>query len=679
MEMRNCKSYIRFQNLVSEHRLYILLLLSTSVFLALPAFISEGIYPSGIDTPAHIFKIDVMSSMLQQHGTIFGWSNEWYTGYPFLTIYAPVTYYLLLGFEFLFKDTGMAFNLFRVFLLFLTGFLTYLIVNDRKDKKISLVSGILAMSAIPIHNNLFSIGRVPFALGIVLYLASLHVLLQDEIYRKKVNRYHILLTALLTSLLVAHPMSAYLLSITAGILTLVDYKRVKKVGIRPIVFVGGMVLLFSAPYLVTFLRHSHITDPFWIRAPAMENLSLYFTRQFENYSPRYLGGIHLLLFILGGISLLGEKDRFNLFAFSNFCVFFLLFWSQNLGFFKYIPLNSQFDMPRFEILFSLWMVFVAAYGIEELFSVIRSWDISLSLGTEKLKWALAIILVTLVFVDVAPMIESSSNWSPEFNTSEDFGLNNSYRAIMVGGRHWDDYILPADLEVSNTFGWFQQADPYYNFTQTLQNSGGVWYPVDNDFPTNESKTLRHNLLRLSNTKYVLFGKDWVPKEAEPYVVASYYTPFNEENRRFHRQISQDSKFNRTYKSEALEIFEFQQDMSYCETVEPVWISDNYFQNARDLLSTEKAFPQIPVKSKGDKPAEENANTSVSCHKDAPNKITVETNEPAWVLVKESYYPFWKKEGGGSIYNGFGFMVVHVDSTEELIYDKRYSTGSQTLR
>jgi len=124
-------------------------------------------------------------------------------------------------------------------------------------------------------------------------------------------------------------------------------------------------------------------------------------------------------------------------------------------------------------------------------------------------------------------------------------------------------------------------------------------------------------------------------------------------------------------------------MSYCEAVEPVWIqkNSNYFAEARSLLSTENIFPSVPVKYQEPlKNQEYGVNATVSCSNSSPTAIKVKTDKPAWILVKESYYPYWTRSNQKPIYNAFGFMVTHVNNTGKLVYDTgKPAERSNTIR
>ncbi len=657
-----------------HRRRNILTLAALTLFLTWPALISSGVYPSGIDTPAHLFKLEVLQEMLQSHGEIFSWSDAWYAGYPFLTLYAPMTYYISLAFGAVFGDTQVAFNVFRIFLLFTTGLLAYLILQKEvRDSRVALMGGVFALTAIPIHNNIFAVGRIPYAMGLIVYLSAVYLLLQDEIYKPELNKHHLYLALTLAFLVVTHPMAAYFLTFLGIVLLFVYSDKISSLGFRPVIFVGVIAALFSLPYVVTFMRHSFITDPYWIRASVPTDLMLHITRNFDNTRPRYLGLVHVSFILVGLMMTLFERKRFQKVAALNFGFFYLLYWSHDLGILHYIPFHSQFDIPRFEVMFILWGCFIAAYGVREILSFKELQDHH--------KKLLIVGLIGLILVDVGPVTQSTQNWSPEFDVEQDYGINNSHRAVMVGARHWGSYILPSDFEVSNTFGWFPQADPSYNFTQALQNTGGLWYPSDPAFSRKINSTLRKNLMRLSNTKYIMFAKkNWVDEKHRSYTIGGYQ-PGHELNDELFQHISTDPDFNQIEKSQYLEIFALDRNMSYCETVEPAWISKNYFSRARSMLATEEAFPSIPVNHrKPENYSKTREGSTVSCDRLSPENIRIETSRPSWVLVKSSYYPFWSREDGSPIYNSFGFMATYVNGTAEVVYEDLKSTeDSVTLR
>jgi hypothetical protein len=214
-------------------------------------------------------------------------------------------------------------------------------------------------------------------------------------------------------------------------------------------------------------------------------------------------------------------------------------------------------------------------------------------------------------------------------------------------------------------GWFQQSDPHYNFTQTLESIGGLWYAHDERFVRNPNITLLKNLLRLSNTKYIFFGKNWYPSYAKEVTVGSYQVDHGW-NKEFKDFISNDTKFKIIFSSDTLEIFEYTENFTFCEPIEPLWMNENNYINAVNFLSTENAFPKVPVF--GDSiNLNSNKNVSVECKKGDLQTIHIKVDKPSWILVKESYYPFWKAESGSKIYNAFGFMVIYVNSTETLLF------------
>jgi hypothetical protein len=233
------------------------------------------------------------------------------------------------------------------------------------------------------------------------------------------------------------------------------------------------------------------------------------------------------------------------------------------------------------------MALTGSFGVKLILDQVRkiknsTIEIYLTLG----------FLVFILVRDVFPATYEATNWKPNFECSE-FNLNTSYRGLAIGFRHWDSYLLPTCFRIENIMGWFQQSDPHYNFTQTLESIGGLWYAHDDRFVRNQNMALFKNLLRLSNTKYIFFGKNWYPSYAKEVTVGSYQVDHGW-NKEFRDFVNNDSKFKIIFSSYALEIFEYTENFTYCESIEPFWINENYYINAVNFLSTDKAFPKLPV-------------------------------------------------------------------------------------
>lgn len=645
---------------LSDRRIAIALLVALALVMAAPLFLSAGVYPSGIDTPAHLFKIEVLRGMMADHGAIFPWTDAWYGGYPILTIYPPLSYYALLVLRAVTADTVLAYNIFRYLILAGFGVLVFLIADrEFEDRTISAAVGFLAITSYPFYNNLFTVGRIAFAAGILLYLFIVYLLLDPEIYTSEINRRHLLLVLAVTLLVWTHSMMAYILVYTGVFAAVIYAERLRDLGIRPVIVVAATATVLVMPYVSTFLQHSSILDPFWIIWPVPPEPTLHLYRRFGDFLPHYLGMVHAGLLIVGIVLWFYERTRFATFCLVNFLFFYVLFWSYNLGLLHLLPLGHQFDLSRFELLFAVYGLFIAGMGLRELVDTLPA----------RRTVVVAVILLP-VLVDVAPMVASSQNWTPGFaGEMEEIEVdtNESYRAISVATRHWDDYFVPAEMGVGNTFGWFMQADPHYNFTRTLQRTGGLWYPTDKDFPTRRSQILRKNLMQLSNTKYLVFGRDWVPSSARRFVLGQYATDHGY-NLRMRKNIGNDPEFDAVYTSDAMEVYALDREMSFCEAVRPVEITRNYYRNAVELLSYPDILPAVPVRGTvGSRPA--STSVPVDCTVREPGRVSITAEGAAWVLVKESYYPFWERANGKQVHEAFGFMVTHVNGTGDLRFDE----------
>lgn len=642
--------------------IHLSVILLISIVLSYPSFTNLTFLPSGIDTPAHLFKIKFIKDAFLKFKTIPAWDNNWYGGYPIFSLYPPLPYIIPAFADIIINNITLTYNIFRfLFYLFLSLLGYVLIRKVSRDEDVALMASILVLTSYPILNNNYTIGRFPTSLGLLFFLLGIYLLLKEEIYKKSFSRYIFLLAGTIAVFLQIHPMLFYLFVISAVplmFLFMLKYKRYMKIFVKNFLFVIIFFLIFNFQFLSSFIRNFFIQKPFWISYQNIK-VEFFYSRVFGDTFPLYIGIFHILLFMLGLMYSIFKKN-FIVCIFGCLCIlFFILTFGKNLPIYYYLPFKEQFDLARFQLISSLFMALTGSLGVKLTLDQVRkiknsTIEIYLTLG----------FLVFILVRDVFPATYEATNWKPNFECGE-FKLNTSYRGLAIRFRHWDSYLLPTCFRLENIMGWFQQSDPHYNFTQTLESIGGLWYAHDERFVRNQNMTLFKNLLRLSNTKYIFFGKNWYPSYAKEVTVGSYQVDHGW-NKEFRDFVNNDSKFKIIFSSNALEIFEYTENFTYCEPIEPVWINENYYINAVNFLSTENAFPKVPV---FEEPINLNSSTNVSveCKKETPETIHIKVNKPSWILVKESYYPFWRAESGSKIYNAFGFMVIYVNLTETLLF------------
>lgn len=635
-------------------------ILALPLIAAAPSLLTSG-YPSGIDTPAHIFKPELIAQMLEQHGQVFRWTTEWYNGYPFLSMYPPVFVYLLYGVSEVIGEMTLAYNLVRlVTITALSGVVYLLSANITAERRIRFLSAAFAVFSYPIYSNLYTVGRLASAMALPLYLFLVYLALRDDIFQKEVSRGHILLGVSAAMVFLLHSMMAYLFVFTALIFCIVYWRKVVEIGLKPVLVTLAVPLVTCFPYLARLVQHFSITDPHWYVNPVDLDLFEHLRRGFDVTPPSYSGWMQVVFFIIGTLKVGKLKDRFFSFSLMNFLFFYTAFWARNFRKAFFLPLSRQFDLSRFEILFTVFGIFIATYGVDYLYQIylkdIESWK----------KDLLTVFLIGLLILGASPMFVQSMNWQPEFSGEMgEIEFEDQYRAMGVDMRQWHTYLL-WEMGVPNTFGWFNQANPNPLYTQSLQRSGGRWFGWDFVQDISDSD-YRKNLMELSNTRYIVSAEgDWFDSTKKMQVKGP--DPVNHAyNEELIRQVQRDEEFDLKYSSQYLDVYELERDMSYCEGIVPVWIQGDYRRQAEDLLAKDRMLSEIPVKGteKGG-----GAASNVTCSHENPYSISVETEEPGWVLVKESYYPFWERRGVGDIFNGFGFMVTYVEEDAELRYRPR---------
>lgn len=654
---------------MKKNIIQLLLLLLISIFLSFNSFININSLPSGIDTPAHLFKIKFIEQSLKEYGKVFFWDPSWYGGYPIASLYPPLAYFLTVAVDLLINNLTLSYNLVRLFSLFFTSLIVYyFLLKYSENKEISFLGAFLVLTSYPIFNNTYTIGRLSTSIGIIFYAVLVYLfldLLKKDLYRKVFSKRMLLFTVLLALFFYVHPMIFYLFGITALIFTIwfLDkvFKNFKNF-VKNLFFLLLIFLILIFPYLYIFIRNFLILNPSWIPYTHPIKIELLYSGVFGDTFPLYLGIFHILFFLTGVVFVLKKKSRILLSFLTISLIFFILMFGKKTPLYYFLPFGNQFDLARFQLLFSFWSSIIGCFGIKYVFGFLKE--------RKSLFYHLMIVLIiVVVFLDISPALIEAKNWSPTFNLKMIQKLNFStanYRGLALGFRHWDVYLLPAEFHIPDIMGWFQQADPHYDFTQTLESLGGLWYAHDERFGENrKNMTLFKNLLRLSNTKYIFFAENWYPKYAKEVTVGSYQ-PDHGWNEELKKLVRNDSDFRLIYHSNTLEIFEYAKNFSYCEVISPIWIKDNYYEKAVSFLSTSNAFPKIPIQGKG-VDFSNNLDASVKCKRVSPEIIRIKVDKPSWVLVKESYYPFWKTKSGTKIYNGFGFIVLHVNNTEILYY------------
>ncbi len=629
---------------------------------AAPAFLTSGL-PAGVDSPLPLFRAELMTSLIEEYGQIYYWTDLWYNGSPLLAVYSPLGTYLLYYTNVLFQDITLSYNTLRLLTLVLTASAVYTISREiSEDKRVRLFSVVLVTFSYPLYSNLFTVGRFSSALAVPVYLFLITLLVRDDLFQQSISSTHVLLGLGSGILFLMHTMMAYLFLFTGTIFFLVYRDNLRELGLAPIAAILFIPLLLGAPYLTRFIQHMNVLGPAWNVAPLDFSLVSHIDRNFAvQPPPLHMGWIHAVLLAVGVMSYRRMKNKFLQFSLLNLLLFYILFWSRNYGL-KIIPFMNQFDLARFEILFATFGVFIAVYGLDHLLE-------NKLLGIDHSKITLFLIILSgLVILDTSPMLTQSANWSPEFEEElSELPLDDNYRGMGIGMRHWDAYLL-WDAGVPNVFGWFPQANPNEEFTELLQKTGGRWYATDLS-EREDDPELRKNLMHISNTRYIISPKgQWLPSHYETQTIGLEST-IHPSDRQLRNETFLDEEFKRIHSSEHLDVYELEREMSYCERIEPVWIENNYADTAKDFFREGQPLPKFPVEgTPAEKP--EGGDIEVRCDKKDPYTISLDVDGSGWVLVKESYYPFWERVDGGEIHNGFGFMVVYVEEGTELKYQPR---------
>jgi uncharacterized membrane protein len=652
------KDIVNHRKLEDRSRIWIFLI---PLVAAAPSLLTTG-YPSGIDTPAHIFKPELMAHMVEQHGQIFRWTDQWYNGYPFMSMYPPLSTNLIYYLYRISDNITLSYNLVRLLSITALSSVLYLLSeNITEDRRIRVAVSAFGVLSYPLYSNLYTVGRLASALALPLYLFLIHLLLRDDIFQEKVSRGHLLIGVSAGILFLLHSMTAYLFIYTGLIFCWIYRDKVVNTGLKPILVTFAIPLLVAAPYLTRLVQHFSVSNSYWYVEPRAFTISGHLKRGFGILPPTFSGWIQTAFFVLSLVKIGKLKDKFFTFCLANFIFFYTAFWARNFRVAYFLPLSRQFDLARFEILFVVFGLLLAGYGLKYFL------DSFLTISMEK-KNLIASIIVVLVFVQALPMYGQAANWQHDFQeeiTSTEF--EEEYRAIGLDIRQWHAYLL-WEMDVKNTFGWFNQANPNPRFTQSLQRAGGRWHGWSfvQDI---SSEDFRKNLMEISNTRYVISAKgEWL-NQNKIYQVKGDEFLNHPLNQKLVDQLKEDPEFSQKVATQNLEVYELERNMSYCEGVKPVWITEDYNRKSRELFRKDRMLPELPIEGTESR-REDRIATGVSCNKENPYSISVSVEDEGWVLVKESYYPFWERKNKAEIHDGFGFMTIYVEDKAELRYTPR---------
>lgn len=93
--------------------IYLAVTLIISVILSYPSFTNLTFLPSGIDTPAHFFKVKFVKDAFLKFKTIPIWDNNWYGGYPIFSLYPSLPYIIPAFVDIVINNITLTYNIFR--------------------------------------------------------------------------------------------------------------------------------------------------------------------------------------------------------------------------------------------------------------------------------------------------------------------------------------------------------------------------------------------------------------------------------------------------------------------------------------------------------------------------------------------------------------------------------------
>lgn len=219
----------------------IILLIVASLSVAL--FNKEQGIAWGSDTYRHLYKSRLLYEAMTDGQIFLNYDWNWYNGIQPFRYWAPLTYYIIAGLNFLVRDIEIAYNLFMMFIFVIGGSGFVVWGNYLKRPMLGLVLGLLWFF---VPNNMrvfFAEGDLPATL-VISFLPYIFLFFYRSMKEKR-RRYFIGLTMLMAMTTLSHIMLTVLVGFTLvvyGMILVFSHKAYKEV-FRALLYAGLGVLL----------------------------------------------------------------------------------------------------------------------------------------------------------------------------------------------------------------------------------------------------------------------------------------------------------------------------------------------------------------------------------------------------------------------------------------------------
>uniref|UniRef100_A0A7V5XFW9 Membrane protein 6-pyruvoyl-tetrahydropterin synthase-related domain-containing protein n=1 Tax=Thermodesulfobacterium geofontis TaxID=1295609 RepID=A0A7V5XFW9_9BACT len=592
------------------------------LYIFKPSLVFLNTTVTGGDTGSHNY---VFYYLKKTFPSIHAWSHDWYYGFPFLYFYPPLLYVFGILLSYFIAD-NISFKLITLlgtFILPLTSYLCFRILNKNS---IPEIAGILSLFFLFLEQYTIYGGNIPSTLaGEFSYSFSFSLFWLFIALMKKgteENRHLILNTLLLSLMILSHPIPVMVSLVVMPFFLFLNFKK----NLFYIIKVYVLAFIFTSWWSFPFLFYLDYSSPMvwkkFIRVSDIFPLSLVPLKIFALVSAVYGflkrdKSIMLLLFI-GVINLffyllLDNSKIWN----TRFLPFFTMSCILMSTYFIGIILKNM----KHNFFFLLLIVIGSILFINSKLKFIPFWIKWNYEGFER-KQSWVEVKALFDYLKTLPFGRVMWEYTPEYGK---FGTPRVLELIpMFSGKPTVEGLL-IESALSAPFHFIIQAET--TFTPTTPNFG-FRYPS-----FNMKKAVEH--MRFMGIRYFIAYTDEVKKEADKVLpkigkvgnFAIYEIPQAKLiEPLFDFQVKSEKN---NWKSQAIEWF----------------IKDEL---SKPIIFSEKKIEKPKIK-----------NIKCQLIKFAPDEITFYTEGVRIPhIVKVSYFPKWKVEGGeGPYFVSPSFMVV----------------------
>jgi hypothetical protein len=273
--------------MINKNYYYFGIILVITTILFYKPLLSEE--PLGLDAMGHLSKVAYIKEF-----SFANWDMSWYSGAPFLKLYAPLFYYVIA----IFPNPIKAINIFSFFSIFFSCIGIYLVTNYyTKNQKISFLASLSFLTVLSISFYYVSVGNHPWISALWTIPFSLYFL--ELFLDKKEKKYYVFFCITFALSVLIHVAMGFIVGLS--MIIIIFRNGFTKRSLKHAIFCAVVPLLIVSFWFLPFLSYkNNFFVGFKGQTPLFSEVI-----GFNNYITwgNYSGGIGIL-FILFIISLL---------------------------------------------------------------------------------------------------------------------------------------------------------------------------------------------------------------------------------------------------------------------------------------------------------------------------------------------------------------------------------------